>query len=163
MIDLKDILPFVNFLLGGGAVIAFVRTRPALKKIANERVVTDAAAAANLRDEYAKQYKDTRQELHALRNEVQAHQGELRAADLKSMRRGDKLNMVLFILRMVMDELASINSDNKVLVQARKLLDGVGNEPHEDGQSNALNAAENTVDAAKEAVREVKATEAKSS
>ena len=152
----------------GGTLVAvlmafgyWIKNRADMARAVNEGKVQDNQAASDIRDEYALRYKETRNEVHGLRNELTALQGELRKSDVQSIRRGDKLNMVLFILRMVMDELSAQDSKNKILAQARKLLDRVEDEPHEPGQSNALAAAEETVEQAKETVREVKATEAK--
>lgn len=145
----------------GLALTAWVKGIPERLRVKNEREAQDTKAASEIRDEYALRYKETRLEVHALRNELQVVRTELSQSQAKSMRRGDKLNMVLFILRMVMDELSSKDQGNKVLAQAKTLLARVEDEPHGQGNSDALNAAENTVAAAQEAVHEVKAAEAK--
>lgn len=143
------------------ALVAWIKGIPERLRVRNEREAQDTRAATEIRDEYALRYKETRIEVHGLRNELQAVRAELAQSQTKSMRRGDKLNMLLFILRMVMDELASKEPGNKILAQARSLLSRVDDEPHAIGNSSALDAAENTVDAAKEAVQEVRAAEAK--
>jgi hypothetical protein len=115
------------------ALVAWVKGIPDRLRVKNEREAQDTKAASDIRDEYALRYKETRVEVHGLRNELMAVRGELAASQAKSMRRSDKLNMVLFILRMVMDELSSKDKDNKVLAQANKLLSRVEDEPPEPG------------------------------
>jgi len=138
----------------GAAVIWWIRGMPDRR-----RAEIEGAALNNA--EAALRFKEFRVEVHALRNELGVVRAELHTAQTQSARRGDKLNMVLFILRMVMDELASKEPGNKVLKQAKNLLSRVEDEPHADSQSDALNAACETVEAAEEAVREVKKSEAK--
>jgi hypothetical protein len=62
---------------------------------------------------------------------------------------------------MVLDELAAKDPGNKVLTQAKKLLTNVEMEPHQVDESDALRAAEDTVEAANATVRQVKADEAR--
>jgi hypothetical protein len=143
------------------ALTAWIKGIPERLRVKNEREAQDTKAASDIRDEYALRYKETRLEVHGLRNELQIVRAELAASQTKSMRRSDKLNMVLFILRMVMDELQAKEPKNKVLAQAVKLLSRVEDEPHDPANSDAVNAAEHTVEVAKEAVHEVKAAEAR--
>ncbi len=114
-----------------------------------------------LRVDVNERFKEFRVEVHGLRNELQSVNSELRLSVQQSGRREDKLNMLLFILSMVMDELHAKEPTNSTLAQAIGLLKRVEDVPHDPGNSVALNKAEDTVDAAKETVREVKASEAK--
>jgi hypothetical protein len=145
----------------GALGIWYIRGWPERKRAANETTVITAKIEEELRGEAAQRFREFRAEVHALRNELQQVRGELQQSHAKSMRRGDKLNMVLFILRMVMDELASKEPRNKILAQARTLLSRVEDEPHDKNNSSAVNAAEETVEAAQATVREVRAEEAK--
>lgn len=147
--------------LVAGGITVYIKGIPARVRAYSEREAQDTKAATAIRDEYALRYKETRLEVHALRNELQAVRSELATSQTKSMRRSDKLNMVLFILRMVMDELQAKEPSNKVLKQAITLLSRVEDEPHSPGSSEAVNAAEHTVEVAQEAVHAVKASEAK--
>lgn len=143
------------------ALVAWIKGIPDRLRVKNETTALTAKIEEDLRGEAAERFRDFRTEVHALRNELAAARAELDQAAAKSMRRADKLNMVLFILRLVMDELASKEPGNKVLAQARLLLSRVEDEPHQTDSSSALQKAENTVDAAQATVREVKAEEAK--
>lgn len=145
----------------GGLGIWYIRGWPDRRRAETESDVARASIEEVLRGEAAEQFKQFRNEVHELRNELATVQGELRNAITKSTRRGDKLNMLLFILRLVMDELSAQDPKNKVLAQARTLLTRVEDEPHEAGNSAALERAEEAVEATQATVREVKATEAK--
>lgn len=137
-----------------GVFIWWIRGWPDRKRAENEEKVIDNA-------EVASRLKEFRTEVHGLRNELGVVRAELHTAQNQSARRGDKLNMLRFILSMVIDELASKDPKNSVLAQARKLLARVEDEPHQVDNSDALAAAEETVDAAQATVRQVKAEEAK--
>lgn len=137
----------------GLAIRAWIIGMPDRKRADNEAAVINNTEAAT-------RFKEFRVEVHGLRNELATVRAELHKATNQSARRGDKLNMLLFILRLVMDELASKEPGNKVLAQARSLLHRVDDEPPVSEQSSTLQAAENTVEQAQETVREVKAAEA---
>ena len=145
----------------GLALRAWIVNRPNQTRANNERMRDEANTEKEMRAEAAERFREFRREVHDLRNELHAVKFELEQSMAKSLRRNEKLNMVLFILRMVMDELRSKDPRNSTLAQARSLLDRVGDEPHAIDNSSALDAAEDTVDAANAAVREVKASEAK--
>lgn len=155
----------------GALGIWYIRGWPERRRADNESVALKARLEIEAeehkakiekeaRDEAATKFREFRLEVHGLRNEVAALQGELRAATNKSMRRGDKMDMLRFILGMVLDELHAKDSSNKVLAQARLLLTRVEDEPHDPANSETLNRAEDTVVAAKATVREVMANEA---
>lgn len=144
-----------------GIIIVYIRTGPARGRVKIEADTLAAKIEEDLRGEAAVRFREFRDEVHGLRHELQLAQNELRKSVTQSVRRGDKLNMVLFILRMVMDELHAKDPKNKTLAQARTLLERVEDEPHQAGGSAALNKAEDTVDEANATVREIKAQEAK--
>ncbi len=139
----------------------WIKYGPDRTRAENESIGLKAKIEEDLRSEAAVRFQEFRDEVHSLRNELGAARAELHQTTAKSVRRGDKLNMVLFILRLVMDELHAKEPANKVLAQARSLLSRVEDEPHVEGNSDALNQAEDTVEAAQATVREVKAEEAK--
>ena len=146
-----------------GGITVWIKGMPERGRVEIERVSLTARIEEEIRGEAAERFREFRLEVHALRNELHAVRFELQTTAAKSVRRGDKLNMLLFILRMVMDELHSKEPENKTLAQARIMLARVEEEPHQPGASSALHAAEDTVDAAKAAVIEVKAAEASQS
>lgn len=143
------------------ALTAWIKGIPERLRVKNETTSLQATIEEDLRGEAAERFKEFRKEVHDLRNELAAARAELDLAAAKSLRRGDKLNMLLFILRLVMDELSEKEPANKVLAQAKQLLSRVEDEPHQPDNSDALNKAEDTVEAAQATVREVKAGEAK--
>jgi hypothetical protein len=145
----------------GTVLIWYIRGWPDRKRAANETTALTAKIEEDLRGEAAERFREFRTEVHALRNELAKARAELDRAAAKSMRRGDKLNMMRFILMMVIDELAAKDPQNRVLAQAHQLLSRIEEEPHQVDNSDALAAAEDTVDAAQATVRQVKAEEAK--
>lgn len=145
----------------GTIIIWYIRGWPERKRAMNETTALTAKIEEDLRGEAAERFKEFREEVHGLRNELQKARAELDQAAAKSMRRGDRLNMMRFILLMVIDELAAKDPSNKVLAQARLLLSRIEDEPHQPNSSDALTKAEDTVDAANATVRQVKADEAK--
>ncbi len=155
-----------------GAFVWWIKGMAERGRVKNEGTIIQAKIEAEaralqgkieetFRGEAATRFREFREEVHGLRNDVARLEANLHNATAQSGRRGDKLNMVLFILRLVMDELATRDPTNKILAQARALLARVEDEPHEKGNSTALNQAEDTVEAAQATVREVKAEEAK--
>lgn len=183
-VHLNMILNILTLVLGGGAVGIFIKTMAdrgrvkieamnAEAKIETDRVLLTTKIENDLRGEAAIRFKEFRDEVHGLRGELSKRDAEALVRDREladmaatSARRGDRMDMLLFILRMVMDEFHIKDPENKVLAQARVMLDRLGDEPgirssgHTPGASPVLAKAEDTVDKAKETVREVKATEA---
>lgn len=134
--------------------IWWIRGMPERARVSNEGKIIENTEAAI-------RFKEFRIEVHALRNELGAVRGELHIAQNQSARRGDKLNMLRFIIQMVLDELAAKEPENPVLAQAKKLLSRIEEEPHQLDNSDALSAVEDTRDAADAAVHAVRAAEAK--
>ena len=149
------------FTVLSGALYFWIKGMPDRGRVKNETTAMQAKIEEDLRNEAALRFKEFRQEVHGLRNELMAARAELQHTVTQSLRRADKLNMVLFILRLVMDELHTKEPANKVLAQAHSLLSRVEDEPHEVGNSTTLNHAVDTVEAAQATVREVMAEEAK--
>ncbi len=153
---------FATVLVAGLLALRYwIQGSPERARVRNEGVGQQAKIDEDLRGEAAERFKEFRVEVHGLRNELQEVRAVLLITTAKSVRRGEKLDMVLFILRLVMDELRAKEPGNKVLAQAATLLERVEDEPHEKGNSKTLNEAENTVEAAQTTVREIKAEEAK--
>ncbi len=155
-----------------GALVWWIKGLAERGRVKNEGAIIQARIEAEaralqgkieetFRGEAATRFKEFREEVHGLRNDVARLESSLLISTAQSVRRGDKLNMILFILSLVMEELAARDPTNKILAQARSLLARVEIEPHEKGNSTALNQAEDTVEAAQATVREVKAEEAK--
>ncbi len=145
-----------------GAVTVYIRGIPARMLARNDGDKIKIDEAEKIRTDYSEQIKEFRLEVHGYRNELHVVSARLATSEATSMRRGDKLSMMAFVVRLVLDELRRLNPHNQVIEQAETLLDQLERpDPPLSGKSPALGAAEHTVDAAKEAVREVRATEAK--
>ncbi len=157
------IIALVTLILGG--VVAYIKTTPERGRVGIEarRVAAELTADIEnkLRVDVNERFKEFRVEVHGLRNELQAVNGELRTAIKESGRREDKLNMLLFILSMVMDELHAKEPENSTLAQAITLLKRVEDTPHQPGASASMNKAEDAVEATNASLREIKASEAK--
>ncbi len=158
-----SLLALVTIIMG--AVVAYIKTTPERGRVGIEasRVAAELAAGIEnkLRVDVNERFKEFRDEVHSLRNELHAVNGELRLSVKQSGRREDKLNMLFFILRMVMDELHAKEPENTTLAQAIALLRRVEDEPHAPGNSASLNKAEDAVTATNDSLREVRASEAK--
>lgn len=129
------------------------------------RADTEALVASNA--DVVLRFKEFREEVHGYKNEVMRLQGELAqvrrqlsAALDTSARRGDKLNMLRFILSMLIDELAAKDPKNKVLAQARAMLSRIDDEPHQLDGSDTLHKAEDAHAATGEVINEIKKQEA---
>ncbi len=133
--------------------------------------------------EYARQHTEWRKEVHGLKNQVAsliAKQTELERllthALATSSVRKEQMDNMMHLIELLIDELDRIDKNSIIVPQAKLLLkqmraaanrkvDPFINNPH---QSDALNAAEHTVEAAEitkiaavEVCKEVKAEEAK--
>ena len=126
-----------------------------------DRIRAETEADSAERIDYAQQVKEFRFEVHGYKNMLAQVQSQLIASQSQSARRGDKLNMVLFILNMVMDRLHAKDPDDQVLAQAKVLLSRVQAEPYDKCESDVVHAAQETVQAAENTLHEVRAAEAK--
>jgi hypothetical protein len=139
----------------------WVKGIPERLRVKNEATSLHAKIEEDLRGEAAKRFKEFREEVHGLRNDVMSLSGRLTKSESTSKRRADKLSMMALILRLVMGELRRIDPDSEVLKQAEILMAQVLNETPEDEKSTTLKTAEHAVEAAQDTVIEVKASEAK--
>ncbi len=144
-----------------GGIKVWINGMPERARVTIEAATVAAGIEDKLRIDTNERLKEFRMEVHGLRNELHAVNGELRTAIKESTRREDKLNMLLFILSMVMDELHAKDQDNVTLAQAVTLLKRVENTPHQPGASASMNKAEDAVEATAASLREVRASEAK--
>lgn len=145
----------------GAIIVSLVRGWPDRRRASNETMTLTAKIEEEMRGEAAVRFQEFRTEVHMLRNELASVKQELTLTAAKSLRRNDKLNMLLFILRLVMDELHAKDPKNATLAQARRLLGGIENDARDEDNSATLNAALDTEDAAHNTVQQVKADEAK--
>lgn len=125
----------IAMMIGGAAAIWWIRGMPERHRAANEAMRLKISEAEVIRTDYAKQIQEFRQEVQGYRAEMARLQADLTAARQMSMRRGDRLNMVFFILRLVMDELRRIDPESETLAHAQALLALVSHPEREDGAS----------------------------
>ena len=91
-------------------------------------------------------------EVHGYRNDLQDITFRLAQSEAQSKRRGDKITMMVFVLRLVMAELRRIEPNNHVMGQAELLLGQIMDDS-DPNKSDALNTAEHAVADAKQTVR----------
>lgn len=149
------------FMVLGAMGIRWVAGMADRKRAGNEGEQIKVSEAEAIRAEYTSQLQVLRLEVSEYRHEVSQLQIDLAKATSTSLRRGDRLNMVFFILRLVMGELRRLDADSEILVQAETLLSLVEYESYDPNKSDALNAVENTEAAAGAAVEEVKKAESR--
>lgn len=160
--------PVTNILQGGKlvaliagiamAVGAWMKQRPASQHAENEAMQISSKEAELIRTDYAQQIRDFRLEVHDYRNELHAVVLRLSTSEAQSKRRGDKLTMMAFVLRLVMTELRRLDPGNQIIDQAEALLGQILAED-DPAKSQTLNAAEHAVKAAETTVAEVKRSE----
>ena len=136
----------------------WVRGIPDRMRASNEaRVIDNADIAARL--------KDWRTEVHGLKNElakVAAKQAQcdsaLAEAHSVNRQNHDRMTTMMFIIRLLISELKRLDPKSVIVKQAEETLVHMngGGDPN---KSDALNAAEHTVEAAKETCEEVKRVE----
>lgn len=129
------------------------------------RADTEAAAASNA--DVVMRFKEFRDEVHGYKQEVMKQQGqlasvrrELNSALRNSERRGEKMNMLRFILNMLIDEFTTKDPSNKVLAQAKTMLLRIEDEPRQMDASDALHKAEDAHIATGAVINEIKKEEA---
>lgn len=144
-----------------GALGYWIKGMPERARVKHEGTEIAAKIEEDIRREAAGWGREFRKEVHSLRNDLQIMNSKLHLATMESARRADKLDMMLFILTMVMDELQTKESNSAVLTRSRILLQRIEEKARDKDHSPALNAAEDTVGAANLAARQVKASEAK--
>lgn len=151
----------------GAVIIWWIRGAPDRQRADNEADQIKINEAELIRTDYAKQIRDFRLEVHGYRNDLQDITFRLSQSEAQSKRRGDKITMMAFVLKLVMAELRRLDPDNQVMGQAESLLGQIMDEG-DPSKSDALNTAEHAVADAKQTVRtttatrdEVRAAEAK--
>ena len=139
----------VALLAAGLIVRTYILGMPDRGRVKNEaKVIADA--------ELASRYKAWREEVHGLRNELAAAQGEIKhAADWRAENKA-KLSQVLFILKLVTTELLRVRPDSEVVKQANDLLGQVTGEDESIASTLTVAAAKATVVAAKDTLDEAK-------
>lgn len=128
-----------------GAVTVYIRGIPERLRARNEADKIKIDAAEKIRTDYANQIRDFRAEVHGYRNDLHVITARLATSEATSRHRADKLRMMAFIVRLVLEELRSINPNNKVIGQAEDLLDELGkSEPKGQTDKPADQAAAST-------------------
>ncbi len=133
---------------GAGALVAailvlgtmgvrWITGMPDRTRAGNEREQLKINEAELIRTDYAAQIQEFRVEVHSYRNELAKLQIALSKTQNLSLRRGDRLNMVFFILRLVMGELRRLDPNSDVLAQAEALLSRVEHDSDADTQTDA--------------------------
>ncbi len=121
-----------------GAVTVYIRGIPERLRARNEADKIKIDAAEKIRTDYAAQIREFRAEVHGYRNDLQVITARLATSEATSRHRADKLRMMAFIVRLVLEELRSINPKNRVIGQAEDLLDELGkSEPKGQGAKPA--------------------------
>ncbi len=149
-----------------GAVTVYIRGIPDRFRVKNEARQIEINEAELIRADYAKQIADFRTEVHGYRNDLQAVMGkqaetekELERARSVSRQRSDRINNMMFIIRLLISELRRLDPTSIIVKQAEAMLLQMGeDDPH---KSMTLNAAEHAVEAAENTVAEVKSAESK--
>lgn len=102
-------------LILGAGITWWIRGAPERQRAKNEEKVIDYA-------QVALRFKEWRAEVHAMKNELAVVRAELHLSNSQRQRNKERFNMVLFILRLVMEELRRIDPSSKVISQAEGLL-----------------------------------------
>ena len=146
------------FAILGGALIWWIKTAAERGRVTNERLALTTTAEANLRDEYAVQLRDFRDEVRKYRNELQAVQGELMVSDRLSSQRSGWNTDMMFIIELLVSELERLDPTSKAVKQAKAMLKRMAGEGNDPAKSDALNTAETAVVDAKQALRSTQHT-----
>ena len=137
----------------------WIKHGPDRTRAKNEGDQIEVDAAEVIRTDYAQQVKEFRAEVHKYRNELHAVQGELNKSLRLSSQRNDRINNMMFIIRLLISELKRLDPDSIVVKQAEAML--IQMDRTDGGKSSALDAAEHTLDAAQATVAVVKKAESK--
>ncbi len=157
-------LSLLAILMGG--VTVYIRGIPDRLRVRNEARQIEIDEAELIRSDYAQQIVEFRKEVHGYRNELHAvalrqnsTEKALTEAQRISRQRSDRINNMMFVLRLVMSELRRLDPSSVILKQAEAMLGSMGED--DPLKSPTLNAAEHAVEAAETTVAEVKSAEAK--
>lgn len=108
-----------------GMVTVFIRGIP-------ERLRAKTEDRRSLHQECMEQLKEVRAEVHECQREIGKLEARLRVAEALSQRRGHHISNMLFIIRLLMNELRRLDPNSNLLAQAESLLALL---EHEDMQS----------------------------
>ena len=136
----------------------WIQHGPERKRAANEAKIIDATGMDKLLADYSKQIGEFRIEVHGYRNEMQALQGELSAANRLSNKRSDRIDTLQIIVELLLTELERLDPDSLIVKQAKIMLRRTATEPRDPGESEAMATARGTVRDAKQAVRSAEHT-----
>lgn len=132
---------------------------PERLRAASESKTTAAA-------ELAERYKAWRVEVHDLRSNLMVVAGKQdecgkQLAEAHSVNRHNQsqIHTMLFLIRLLIKELDRLAPESMIVQQAKVTLEQLGHDAPDPSKSTTLVAAELTVDAAKEAVKEIKHSE----
>lgn len=134
----------------------WVRGIPDRGRVKNEGKVIDNAEAEKIRTDYAAQIKDFRAEVHGYRNELAAIAARLTASESVSRQRSDRINNMMFIIRLLISELRRLDPTSIIVKQAEAMLQQM--EPETSRTNDALSVAEGAVADAEQTVVSATAT-----
>jgi predicted metal-binding protein len=130
----------------------WIRGHPDRTRAKNEgRVIDDAD------DE--KRRKEWRKEIHDIRNELNVSAAELSKCNKLAVAAITLNEQMMFLFELLLSELEHSDPASKIVQRARLMFNRISSDLKDPSKSNALNAAENTVEAAKSVVEEVKQAE----
>jgi uncharacterized membrane protein YccC len=129
------------------AVTVWIKGIPERLRVRNEGVALQAKIEEDLRGEAALRFQEFRNEVHDLRNELQAMSSRLSSSETTSRRRADKLSMMIFILHLVMSELRRLDKDSEVLQRAEMFLNQI--EPESGSEHELLKEIKPPTDSSK--------------
>lgn len=167
---------FVGLLniLVGGVLVSLIRTRPAIKKIANEGRKIQVDEHALIRTDYVRQITDLRVAIHDMRNELQiVNSNQLKTdrmlaeSTATNRHNKDQMSTMLFLIRLLISELKRLDPDSIIVAQAEATLaqmtqaDDPSKSPLRNVAEHALADAKQTVISTERAVIEINADEAK--
>lgn len=152
---------FAQWALFGTAVTAFFtalgiwfKHAPDRRRAANELEQIKINEAELIRTDYTKQIKDFRLEVHGYRNDLAVIQLRLEKSESVSRQRSDRINNMMFIIRLLISELKR-HGPSIIVDQAEAMLRQMGETDEGANKSPALSAAEHAEQAASLTVGEV--------
>jgi hypothetical protein len=122
----------------GLALVWWIRGAPERARAKNEARKIEADEHTLIRTDYVQQIKDWRVEVHALRNELHALEGEQRKsskdiAAATSLIRNyeDDRRTMLFLIRLLISELERLDPNSIIVRQAKETLEQMGHRPED--------------------------------
>ena len=129
--------------------IWWIRGWPERRRAENATATIDHAQMAAVIADYAKRQQETRNEVHDLRNEMQVMQGRLNRSEKISSQRSDRINNMMFIIRLLISDLKRLDPNSQIVQQAEMILRHVS---EADETDDPLSSAHDTVKAAQHTV-----------